>query len=118
MIKTEFGIIDDFNEKNDYTGYYPDKYNCVAIDDDRYISAWWKELSKINTLNVYKKGVLQPQKALSRWGITIIPPSSLSALLDIVLSDKRSKEDKSLIALAGLIHQAIVDEKYMIHYGV
>ena len=40
MIKTEFGIIDDFNEKNDYTGYYPDKYNCVAIDDDRYISAF------------------------------------------------------------------------------
>ena len=39
-------------------------------------------------------------------------------LLDIVLSDKRLKKDKSLIALAELIHQAIVDEKYMIHYGV
>ena len=62
MIKTEFGIIDDFNEKNDYTGYYPDKYNCVAIDDDRYINAWWKELSKINTLNVYKKGVCNHKK--------------------------------------------------------
>lgn len=65
-----------------------------------------------------KKEFCNHKKALSRWGITIIPPSSLSALLDIVLSDKGSKKDKSLIALAGLIHQAIVDEKYMIHYGV
>ncbi len=118
MIKTEFGIIDDFNKKNDYTGYYPDKYNCVAIDDDLYISSWWEALSHIDTLNVYKKGVLQSQKALSRWGITIIPPSSLPAFLDIVKSDKRIKKDKSLIALSGLVQKAIADNKYMIHYGV
>lgn len=71
MIKTEFGIIDDFDEKSDYTGYNPEKYNCVAIDDDLYISAWWESLSVIDTLNVYDEGVLQPQKALSRWGITL-----------------------------------------------
>ena len=118
MIKAEFGIIDDFNEKNDYTGYYPDRYNCVAINDDLYISSWWKALSYIDTLNVYNKGVLQSQKALSRWGITIIPPSSLPAFLDIVISDKRAKKDKSLIVLSGLIQQAITDNKYMIHYGV
>ena len=118
MIKTEFGIIDDFDEKKDYTGYHPDRYNCVAIDDDLYINDWWKSLSCLDTFNVYKKGVLQPQKALSRWGITILPPSSLHAFLDIVTSDRRSKKDKRLIALEKLIHQAIIDEKYMIHYGV
>ena len=37
MIKAEFGIINDFNEKKDYTGYYPEKYHCVAIDDDLYM---------------------------------------------------------------------------------
>ncbi|MBQ3490050.1 MAG: hypothetical protein IJA86_05640 [Clostridia bacterium] len=118
MIKAEFGIIENFNENGDYTEYCPEKYHCVAIDDDRYLNDWWKALSQIDTFNVYAKGILQPQKALSRWGITVIPPSSLPALLDIVLSDKRSKKDKRLIVFAGLIHQAITENKYMIHYGV
>ena len=118
MIKAEFGIIENFDEKADYTGYSPKKYHCVAIDDDLYLNDWWSALSLIDTYNVYSKGVLQPQKALSRWGITIIPPSSLPALLDIVLSDRRSKKDKRLIAFACLIHKAITEHKYMIHYGV
>ena len=118
MIKTEFGIIDDFNEKENYMGYAPEKYHCVAIDDDAYMTDWWKALLLIDTLNVYKKGVLQPQKALSRWGTTIIPPSSLPALLDIVTSDRRYGWDKNLSALAAVIEEAIKNGKYMIHYGV
>jgi hypothetical protein len=118
MIKTEFGIIDDFDKKKDYTGYYPKRYHCVAIDDDLYINDWWECLSHINTFNVYSKGVLQPQTALSRWGITIIPPASLPAFFEIVISDKRYKEDHRLVALAELIRQAMIDNKHMIHYGV
>ena len=118
MIKAEFGIVENFNAKEDYTEYSPKKYHCVAIDDDLYLNDWWSALSLIDTYNVYSKGVLQPQKALSRWGITLIPPSSLPALLDIVLFDRRSKRDKRLIAFAGLIHKAITEHKYMIHYGV
>lgn len=68
MLKAEFGILNDFDEKKDDTGYPPDKYNCVAIDDDLYLDDWWNALSRIDTLNVYSKSVLQPQKALSRWG--------------------------------------------------
>ena len=118
MIKTEFGIVENFDAKSDYTEYSPEKCHCVAIDDALYMNDWWKALSEIDTFNVYTKGVLQPQKALSRWGTTIIPPSSLPALLDIVLLDRRSKRDKRLIALANLIHQAITENNYMIHYGV
>ena len=118
MIKTEFGIIEEFNENNDYTGYYPERYNCVYIDDDLYLNDWWDSLSLLDTFNVYEKGILQPQKALSRWGITIIPPQSLHGLLEIILRDKRCKKDDHLIALANLVWQAICDEKYMIHYGV
>lgn len=33
MVRTEFGIIEDFDEKQNYTGYTPEKYHCVAIDD-------------------------------------------------------------------------------------
>ena len=118
MIKAEFGIITDFNETKDYTGYYPEKYHCVAIDDDLYLNDWWSDLSRIDTLNVYSKGVLQPQKALSRWGITIIPPKSLPDFHNIVVKDKRYKQDANLVALVALIEEAIKEQKYVIHYGV
>ena len=52
MIKAEFGIIDDFNETNDYTGYYPQKYNCIPIDDDKYLTDWWPQLSEISTFKM------------------------------------------------------------------
>ena len=118
MIKTEFGIIECFDEYGDYTEYAPEKYHCVAIDDDKYLNDWWDSLLEIDTFNVYGEHILQPQKALSRWGTTIIPPSSLPKLLNIVVSDKRYRRDKRLVAFASLIRQAIECEKYMIHYGV
>ncbi len=118
MIKAEFGIIDDFNESIDYTGYNPKKYNCVAIDDDLYVNDWWPKLMEIDMLNVFEKYIFHPQKALSRWGITIIPPKSLPALLDIVKTDRRYDKDKHLIVFADVISQAISMNKYMIHYGI
>lgn len=41
MIKTEFGIIECFDEFEDYTEYAPERYHCVAIDDDEYLNDWW-----------------------------------------------------------------------------
>ena len=118
MIKTEFGIIDKFDKRNDYTAYSPQQYHCVAIDDDLYLNDWQEKLSCLNTFNVYKKGVLQPQTALSRWGITIIPPQSLPAFLNIVITDKRYDIDKNLKMLESTIRKAIDQEKHMIHFGI
>lgn len=118
MIKTQFGIIASFDESGDYTEYAPERYHCVAIDDDKYLNDWWNSLLEIDTFSVFSEHILQPQKALSRWGITIIPPSSLPRLLNIVVSDERYRRDKRLVAFAFLIRQAIEREKYMIHFGV
>lgn len=115
MIKTEFGIIDNFAPDKKYNEYEPEKYHCVAIDDDRYMNDWWDSLFMIRTYNM---SLEQPQWALSRWGITLIPPESLPALLSIVSQDKRIYEDKNLVRLAEKIQAAIEEHKYMIHYGV
>ena len=112
MMKAEFGSRENLNEKGDYTKYAPEKYGCIAIDDDKYLNDWWNALLEIDTLNVYSKRILQPQKALSRWGITIIPPSSLPKLLEIVISDKRYRRDKRLQALAVLIRQGEVRRNF------
>ena len=39
----EFGIIEEFDKDKDYSSEYePQKYNCVAIDDD-ILNDWWED---------------------------------------------------------------------------
>ena len=115
MIKTEFGIIDAIDPEKNYNIYEPETYHGVAIDDDKYISDWWPRLLLIRT---YTQSLKRPSFALDRWGVTLIPPESLPALQDIVISDRRIHHDHQLIALADKISQAIDEQKYMIHFGI
>ena len=114
MIKTEFGIIEDINETQSYS-YDPDKYHCVFIDDEIYIDEWWNKLLLLKT---YFHSLNRPEFGLARYGITLIPPESLPAFQEIVLSDKRLKQDENLVKLAETIQDAIQRNKYMIHYGI
>lgn len=114
MIKTEFGIIEDINETQSYS-YDPDKYHCVFIDDEVYIDDWWNQLLLLKT---YFHSLSRPEFGLARYGITLIPPESLPAFQEIVLSDKRMKQDENLMKLAETIQDAIQRNKYMIHYGI
>lgn len=114
MIKTEFGIIEDINETQSYS-YDPDKYHCVFIDDETYIDDWWNKLLLLKT---YFHSLNRPEFGLARYGITLIPPESLPAFQEIVLSDKRLKQDENLVKLAETIQDAIQRNKYMIHYGI
>ena len=113
-MKTEFGMIENFQPNQKYTAYEPEKYHCIAIDDG-YIDDWWERLLEIRTYNMSME---QPQWALSRWGITLIPPESLPGLLEIVADDAHIYWDDALAELADLIRQAAAEGKYMIHYGV
>lgn len=114
MPYVEFGIINDIKKyiENEYN---PKKYNCVSISDDIYMNDWWDRLNLIKT---YSHNLNRINFGFDRWGITIIPPSSLSQLQNIVLSDKRIKTDDNLVKLSKLIQTAIDENKYMIHYGV
>ena len=55
---------------------------------------------------------------MARYGVTLIPPESLSAFQDIVVSDKRIYTDNHLVDLSNKIQDAIERQKYMIHFGV
>lgn len=110
----EFGIIDEFDKDKSYWDYEPQKYNCVAIDDD-ILNDWWDELILIKT---YFHCFSRPCFSLARWGITLIPPESLKAFYNIVSTDERSKSSKELTDLMILLRKAISENKYVIHYGV
>ena len=116
MIKTEFGIILHIDFEKDYSkSYEPENYDCIAIDDDIYITDWWDKLILLKT---YFNCLSNPEFALSRWGVTIIPPQSLPTLQKIVLEDHRINSDDNLVKLANKINRAIKENKYMIHYGI
>lgn len=114
MIPTQFGIIDHIEKYLKYE-YEPETYHCVCIDDEVYIDDWWDKLLLMKT---YFFDLNRPEMGLNRWGITLIPPESLSIFQDIVISDKRIQTDEHLVALANTIQKAITENKYMIHYGV
>jgi len=115
MLRAQFGLIDEIDYNKDYSEYEPQKYNCVCIDDDEYINDWWPQLCGMRT---FFHSMARPETALARWGVTIIPPSSLPFFRSIVLGDERVKTDANLEALAGVIQTAIESEKHMIHFGV
>ena len=115
MIRTQFGIIDEIDYNKDYSEYEPQKYNCVCIDDDLYIDDWWPQLCGMRT---FFHSMNRPETALARWGVTIIPPESLSLFQSIVLGDSRIKTDVHLEQLAGVIQKAIESERHMIHFGI
>ncbi len=114
MLKAEFGIIDTIDEKKDYSTYEPQKYCCVSISDD-YLTDWWEQLRMMKT---YFHSLDRPNVALARWGVTLIPPVSLSILQNIVLGDPRLNTNQDLVQLARIIQKAIAENKCMIHYGV
>ena len=60
----------------------------------------------------------RPSKALARWGITIIPPESLSLLIDIIKTETKIEfqEDASEIVL--LLEEAKRKNKFVIHFGI
>ena len=115
MIAAEFGIIDTLDRQKDYSDYAPHKYNCVCIDDELYIENWWPRLAVLPT---YFHRMSRPAKGLARYGVTLIPPTTLPAFLDIVQSDVRLGTDAHLQALAAKINEAISNGHFMIHFGV
>ena len=114
MIKAKFGIIEDIGETRKYF-YASEKYQCVCIDDDIYIDDWWDKLVLLKT---YFPSLDRPEFGLARYGITLIPPESLSGFQEIVLSDRRINRDANLRELADKIQDAINRNKFMIHFGV
>ena len=110
----EFGIIDKFDNQKDYSSYEPQKYNCISVDDD-IINNLIKPLSVMKS---YSHSLNRPGNGLNHWGITLLPPESLSLFYEVITSSIFFKESAELNKLAIIIIKTIEEKKYMIHYGV
>ena len=109
----EFGIIDDINDKA-YENYAPEKYNCISLDDEVILDL----IKPLSIIKTYFHRLNRPEYGLAYYGITIIPPESLSSFLHIVLFSDAWKQYGELNQLAAKIVQAKNEQRYMIHYGI
>ena len=84
MAKHEFGIMPVAPQPGErYDQYGPWKYGCISVDDD-YLEGI---IEKLTSIDFYWHALSVEGKGLAYCGITLIPPSSLSAL-QFVYSEK------------------------------
>ena len=60
--------------------YEPDKYDCIAVDDE-YVQAVAEKLARVS---VYWHGLDRSESGLAYHGITLIPPESITEVIEAV----------------------------------
>ena len=107
----DFGIIREFHpDSGEYEEYAPERYGCVSVDDDLLQGVF----DRLQDLDTFWHRGSRPAKGLARYGITLVPPASLPALL----AELRRGGCPEFLPLAEKVREAIRQGKYMIHYGV
>jgi hypothetical protein len=118
LAKHEFGIIDAFEENKWYSNYEPEKYNCVSVDDDLVCELIIKYNEELMELKTYFQVKTQQGTGLDYCGVTLIPPESLKQFRDIIMKANNYFIAKELELLTEKITEAIIKNKYLIHYGI
>ena len=109
LARHEFGIMQNApkpRKRNDE--YDPQKYNCISVDDD-YVE---KIDAKLNNIDFYWNTLDGPAKGIAYTGVTLIPPSSIQAFTAVI------KDIAELSELKDLLKKALVENKWVIHFGL
>lgn len=115
----EFGIMDYVEKDKDYCSYEPEKYNCIAVDDDLFMEICNKNYKdKIEKMETFFHSINRPDKGFAYYGITLIPPKSLKLFLDIIVEKNVNYKSKELERLIEKISDAIKENKFLIHFGI
>lgn len=112
--RAEFGIIEELDVEKDYGDYNPEQYRCKTICDDA-INDWWKSLEKMPS---YFHSYNRPASALARWGVTIIPPSSLELFIRVIITETKNEFRTDALEIVALLEEARTRNKFVIHYGI
>ena len=109
MAKHEFGMMQNAPEPSKrYDEYEPWRYNCISVDDDcvEIIDG------DLNNVDFYWHTLDKPAKGIAYTGITLIPPTSMQAFIEII------KDIDGLNELKELLRKALSENKWVIHYGL
>ncbi len=109
MAKHEFGIMTFAPQQSKrYDEYEPWKYACISVDDKDLEGA----VERLTPVDFYWHTLSAPKKGLAYCGVTLIPPCSLKAFIDIIADIPK------LCELKELLEKALDKNKWVIHYGI
>jgi len=118
VAKHEFGIIDSFEENKWYSDYEPKKYNCISVNDDLIEELIIKYNEELMAIKTYFQVTTQPGTGLDYCGVTLIPPESLKQFRDVIIKANSHYQSQELKLLIEKVSDAIIKNKYLIHYGI
>lgn len=109
MAKHEFGImLDTPRQDKRYDEYEPWKYACIFVADD-YLEVVAERLTAID---FYWHTISGKGKGLAYYGVTLVPPCSLKAFIDVIA------DISELCELKTLLEKVLGKNKWVIHYGI
>ena len=109
MLKHEFGMMMADPEPGQiFEEYEPDKYDCIAVDDE-YVQAVAEKLARVS---VYWHGLDRPESGLAYHGITLIPPESMADVIEAV------RDVPEMRRLMEMLVVAERERKFVMHFGV
>lgn len=109
MAKHEFGIMQEAPHAGKrYDEYEPWKYHCISVEDD--------DMEKIDRafsgIDCYWHTTDVKGKGLAYCGVTLIPPESLGAFIDVI------RDISAFSELEGLMKKAHMEHRWVIHFGI
>ena len=109
MLKHQFGLMmADLEPEQIFEEYEPDKYDCIAVDDE-YVQAVAEKLAGVR---VYWHSLDRPESGLAYHGITLIPPESMAEVIEAV------RDVPEMRRLMEMLVVAERERKFVIHFGV
>ena len=109
MAKHEFGIMMNTPQKGKrYDEYEPWKYACISVADV-YLQIIAERLTAIDFC---WHTASDKDKGLAYYGVTLVPPCSLKAFIDVIDDISELRE------LKKLLEKALDENKWVIHYGI
>ena len=109
MAKHEFGIMMNAPQQSErYDEYEPWKYDGISVDDKDLEDA----VKRLTFVDSYWHTLSAKNKGLAYYGVTLVPPCSLKAFIDIIA------DIPELCELKKLLKKALDTNKWVIHYGI
>lgn len=109
MARHEFGIMQNVPQQGKrYDDYEPWEYDCISVDDEFLEGI----VEKFNHIDFYLHTLDVKGKGIAYCGITLIPPCSMDAFVDVI------KDISELSELKELLKTARAESKWIIHYGL
>ena len=109
MARHEFGMMQHPPQQGKrYDDYEPWEYDCISVDDE-YLEGI---VEKFNHIDFYWHTLDVKGKGIAYCGITLIPPRSIKAFIDVI------KGISQLSELKELSERAERENNWIIHFGL